>query len=147
MSTRPHRHRRKRGNILVVDDHPHSAEIVGRLLQRQGYRATLIFCAKEALRRLASEQFDAVISDVEMDGMSGFELLTQIRLRHVFLPVILMTAFFDEEKRVVAQFSGAVALLRKPFSDAELDAILRASMPAIGHSSPTRGRIEKRERI
>lgn len=125
------RRQRKRGNILVVDDQPQSAEIVGRLLQHQGYRATLAFNGAEALERLASERFDAVLCDAEMGGMSGFELLTKIRLRHLALPAILMTAFFEEEKRIVAQVSGAVTLLQKPLSAAALDGALHTTMPAM----------------
>lgn len=75
---------------------------------------------EEALNRLAEERFDAVISDVEMPGMSGFELLQQVHLRCPHVPVILMTAFYEDETRELAVAWGAKALLRKPFSGEEV---------------------------
>lgn len=120
----------KKIRILVVDDHPLSAQIVARLAVRAGMHAALAADGTDALNWLAEQQepFDVVVSDVEMPGMSGFELLHEIRLRHSRLPVILMTAFFDEEKREAARAWGAANLLKKPFGSCELSGAVNAAL-------------------
>lgn len=114
----------KKIRVLVVDDHPLSSQIVARLVVRLGMRSALAADGEDALNWLAEEAFDAVISDVEMPRMSGCELLQQIHFRYPNVPVILMTAFFDDERREAAQAWGAAELLKKPFGSRELAAAL-----------------------
>lgn len=127
----------KKIRILVVDDHPLSAQIVARLAVRAGMHAALAADGTDALNWLAEQQepFDVVVSDVEMPRMGGFELLHEIRLRHGRLPVILMTAFFDEEKRDAARAWGAANLLKKPFGSRELTVAVNAALN--GKHKPT----------
>ncbi len=119
MNTRHRKHR-----ILVVDDHPHGAKIVTRLLVREGFAAILASRGEEAMNRLAEEEFDAVISDVQMPDMADFELLQNIHIRFPGLPVVLMTAFWEEGMRETALAWGAVELLKKPFSREQLKTAL-----------------------
>lgn len=128
MSTR---HRTNR--ILVVEDHPLVAKQVGQMLVRLGYGTVLVSGGSEAVGRMAEERFDAVISDVQMSGMNGFELLYQIQVRHPNLPVILMSAFAEEQMRETALYWGAAELLLKPFGPEELEAALKS---ACGAASP-----------
>jgi CheY-like chemotaxis protein len=126
--------------ILVVDDHPLSAQIAARLLVRLGMHTALAADGRDALDWLAEEPFDAVISDIEMPGMDGFELLQQIRQLHPELPVILMTAFPDDEKLDAARLHGAAGLLKKPYGGQELAGTLEAALrradrkPALVHA-------------
>jgi two-component system response regulator FlrC len=85
-----------------------------------GFNAVLAANAEEALNRLAEEQFVTVISDLEMPGMNGFELLQTIRLLYPEMPVILMSAFWDEERREAARACGAQATLQKPVNTGQL---------------------------
>ena len=123
--------------ILVVDDDSATAELVARLLVQQGFRTGLASDGEEAMNRLAEELFDAVVSDVEMPGMSGFELLQNIRVRYPRLPVILMTSFFEDEKREAALAWSAAALLQKPFAGEQLAVALGAALPRTGKSPPS----------
>jgi CheY-like chemotaxis protein len=113
--------------ILVVDDHPHGAKIVMRLLVREGFTTILASSGEEAMNRLAEEAFDAVISDVQMPVMDGFELLQNIHIRYPAIPVILMTAFLEEGMRESALAWGAAGLLQKPFSREQLKAALASA--------------------
>jgi CheY-like chemotaxis protein len=113
--------------VLVVDDHPRSSEIVGRLLVRQGYRVSFAASGEEAMHALAEEPFAAVISDIEMPGMNGLELLQNVHLRYPQTPVILMTAFYSDELRDSALAWGASALLKKPFSGEQLAGAIRSA--------------------
>ena len=102
--------------ILVVDDTPITARWVGYVVGRLGFNAVLAFNGEEALNYLAQQQFVAVISDVEMPGMNGFELLQSIREFQPALPVILMSAACNEERRRAASARGAQAFLEKPLN-------------------------------
>lgn len=104
------------------------AKIVAQMLVRLGYGTVSASGGLEGLGRLAEESFDAVLSDVQMSGMGGFELLHEIHLRHPQLPVILMSTFAEEETRQIALAWGAVALLSKPFELEDLRAALRLAL-------------------
>jgi CheY-like chemotaxis protein len=111
--------------ILVVDDNPITARCVGNLIPRIGFGAVLAFHGEEALNHLAEAQFVAVISDVDMPGMNGFELLQNIRLHHPEMPVVLMTASSNAAWREAARACGAWALLEKPVTSDHPHALLR----------------------
>lgn len=123
--------------ILVVDDTPITARWVGYVAGRLGFNAALAFNGEEALSRLAEQPFAAVISDVEMPGMNGFELLRNIRLLYPGVPVVLMSALWDEERREAAQSCAAQGTLQKPVTMDQLTALFRseAKTPA---SNPVR---------
>lgn len=106
--------------ILIVDDTPITARWVGYVAGRLGFNTVLAFTAEEALNCLAQQPFVAVISDVEMPGMNGFELLQTIREFYPALAVILMSARCDEERRRTAHACGAQAFLEKPVNEDQL---------------------------
>lgn len=106
--------------ILVVDDNAITARWVGYVTGRVGFNVALAANGEEALSRLAKERFVTVISDVEMPGMNGFELLQNIRLRYPGMPVILMSTFWDQERREAARTGGAQAMLEKPVNTDQL---------------------------
>ena len=110
--------------ILVVDDTELVAYFVGQLVSRMGFKAVLASNGQEALDRLIEEQFVAVISDVEMPVMGGFELSRNIRLLYPELPLVLMSARIDEHRRATALASGARDLLEKPVNGRQLVAAL-----------------------
>lgn len=121
--------------ILVVDDNPITARWVGYLTGRVGFSVVLASHGEEALNRLAEQPFAAVISDVEMPGMNGFELLQNIRLLYPGMPVILMTVSCDEEHREAAQAWGAQALLGKPVNMDQLSELFSGGQEAHRHDS------------
>ena len=100
--------------ILVVDDNAITARWVGYLANRAGYSASLASDGEQALQCLAQEPFVAVISDVDMPGMNGFELLQNIRQCYPDTPVVLMSATGNEELCQAARAYGARAFWEKP---------------------------------
>ncbi len=117
-------------SILVVDDDATTARWVACLASRMGLNAVVAPDAGEALNRLSEERFAAVISDVEMPGMSGLELLQNVRLRFPEVPVILMTAFCEQERLRAARAWGAIALLEKPVRSDQLAVLLGTGVEA-----------------
>ena len=82
-----------KGTVLVVDDDVAMREMLVSLLEEHGTRAAAAGDAEEALERIRTEEFDAVLSDIRMPGKSGIELVGEIREARPDTPVILMTAF------------------------------------------------------
>ncbi|HEX3417759.1 MAG TPA: response regulator [Stellaceae bacterium] len=126
-------------SILVVDDEPDVAEVFRQRFRgetRQG-KYVLHYAASgaEALDRLAGEiepPLVAVLSDINMPGMDGLQLLGEIKQRFPDLPVMMVTAYGDDERRRRAAEYGAADFLAKPVDFEHLKAQLR-QLP----SSPT----------
>jgi CheY-like chemotaxis protein len=126
-------------SILVVDDEPDVAELFRQRFRgetRQG-KYVLHYAASgaEALDRLAGEiepQLVAVLPDINMPGMDGLQLLGEIKQRFPDLPVMMVTAYGDDERRRRAAEYGAADFLAKPVDFEHLKAQLR-QLP----SSPT----------
>ena len=111
--------------ILVVDDEPDLEALVLQKFRRQIRDGSVSFVfAHDGVEALASiEQnpgVDLVVSDINMPGMSGLELLPVLRTAHPDVPVIMITAYGDTETRRRAIEHGAQALLTKPIDFALL---------------------------
>jgi len=106
--------------ILLVEDDRALREALADTLQIGGHAYRAVDCAEAALLALAEEPFSLVLSDVNMPGMDGHQLLALIRVRHPHLPVLLMTAFAAVERAVDAMRQGAADYLVKPFEPKSL---------------------------
>jgi CheY-like chemotaxis protein len=123
-------------SILVVDDEPDVAELFRQRFRRETRQGTYVmhFAASggEALDRL-SEAIEptlmAVLSDINMPGMDGLTLLGEIKQRFPDLPVMMVTAYGDDERRRRAAEQGAAEFITKPVDFDQLKARLR-QLPA-----------------
>ena len=107
--------------IFLVDDDDGSRDAMTRTLERVGYTLRAFASAEEALEQLGEgEQVDAVVSDVRMPGMDGYEFLRAVRADHPNLPFLLVTAYADVEDAVAALQEGADDYLTKPVKVQEL---------------------------
>jgi two-component system, OmpR family, phosphate regulon response regulator PhoB len=109
-------------HILVVDDEPDISALVAYHLARESYRVRTAADGLEAIRAVETEAPDLVVLDLMLPGMSGLEVLQEIRRREETrqIPVILLTARRGEEDRIVGLRLGADDYLAKPFSPQEL---------------------------
>jgi CheY-like chemotaxis protein len=119
-------------SILVVDDEPDAAELFRQRFRgetRQGkYVLHYATSGADALDRLAGEiepTLVAVLSDINMPGMDGLQLLGEIKQRFPNLPVMMVTAYGDDERRRRAAEYGAADFLAKPVDFEHLKAQLR----------------------
>src|SRR5258705_10152621 len=106
--------------VLVVDDKEMMRDSVGTTLQRAGLAVITAPDARAAIDLAARRRPDVVVTDLKMPGMSGMELLEQIRLIDEDLPVVMMTAFGAVDAAVQALKRGAFDYLTKPFEGDEL---------------------------
>ena len=101
--------------LVVEDDHGLREAIVDTLLLA-GYACQEADSAEAALLQLGRQSVDMVISDIQMGGMDGHTLLSNIRLKYPQTPVLLMTAYANIDGAVRAMREGAIDYLAKPFS-------------------------------
>ena len=120
----------REGTVLVVDDDKHAVEILYRLLQKEGFEVLRAQSGKEALAVVAARDVDAILLDVMMPEMDGFEVCTALRReeRTRDIPVLLLTARDDMETRVLGMKLGVSEFLTKPINKRELFARVRAQI-------------------
>ena len=126
-------------SILVVDDEPDVANLFRQRFRREAREGTYVmhFAASgaEALDRLAREiqpTLIAVLSDINMPGMDGLELLAEIKQRFPALPVMMVTAYGDDDRRRRARELGAFEFIPKPVNFDQLKMHLR-QLPNAAH--------------
>lgn len=107
--------------ILIVDDDPMMARTVRDILRLKGHEAETAHSGPEALEKVRREDYDCVLSDVKMPGLDGVELYRAIKARQPDLPVVLMTAYADDELVREGLNEGVIAILPKPL---DLDLLL-----------------------
>lgn len=108
------------GKVLVVDDKELMRDSVAAILSRKGHAVVTAPDARGALARIADRRPECVVTDLQMPGMNGLELLEEIRRIDAELPVVFMTAFGSVETAVDAMRKGAFDYVTKPFSGDEL---------------------------
>ncbi|MBP6823984.1 MAG: response regulator, partial [Acidobacteria bacterium] len=111
--------------ILIIDDDVKLCRLVKEYLEPMGYEVETAHTGPAGLEKVVAGSFQAVILDVMLPGMNGFEVLRQIRQGSV-VPVLMLTALGDESDRIVGLEIGADDYLPKTFSTRELLARLRA---------------------
>ena len=119
--------------VLLVEDDRSLREALADTLLLAGHDYHAVGSAEEALTAVAREAFSLVISDVNMPGMDGHQLLSLLRVRQPQLPVLLMTAHGAVERAVDAMRQGAADYLVKPFEPkALLDLVSRHALGSVG---------------
>ena len=103
-----------KGNILLADDHPELVEHIAKHLDREGYCITTAVCGADALAAADRVDFDVVILDVHMPGMSGVEVCRRLKSRAI--PVIFLTADDSEATELEGLDAGGGEYLVKPVS-------------------------------
>ena len=108
-------------SILIVDDEPDVGEMFRQRFRREARQGTYVlhFAAsgEEALDKLADgvrPELIVILSDFNMPGMDGLSLLREIKKQRPYLPVMMVTAYGDEERRRQATEAGALQFLSKP---------------------------------
>ena len=125
-------------SILVVDDEPDVAELFRQRFRRETRQGTYVMhfarSGEAALERLADgiePTLIAILSDINMPGMDGLRLLAEVKKRRPDLPVMMVTAYGDEERRRRASELGAFEFVTKPVDFDQLKAQLR-QLPSAG---------------
>mgnify|MGYP006281818423 FL=1 len=119
-------------HILLVEDEADIASFIQRGLTEEGCVVTWVTEGEQALDELRTSSVDVMLLDIRLPGMSGMEVLTEVRTRLPHLPVMMLTALDAVEDRVAGLRSGADDYLPKPFDFEELLARVEALLRRAG---------------
>ncbi|MBV9582632.1 MAG: response regulator transcription factor [Chloroflexi bacterium] len=116
--------------VLVVDDEPIVAEVVGHYLRRDGFAVVSASTGPEGLAAALDQSRapQAIVLDVMLPGLDGLEVCRRLRESHVTVPIILLTARGQEADRIGGLGIGADDYVVKPFSPAEVVARVKAQL-------------------
>jgi two-component system, OmpR family, response regulator len=112
--------------VLIVEDHVKMAALIQRGLRKEAMAVDITANGEDALWMAAATDYDAIVLDVMLPGLDGFEVCRRLREKGVWAPILMLTARDAVRDRVAGLDSGADDYLTKPFSYAELLARLRA---------------------
>lgn len=118
-----------RSKILVVDDEMKMRRVLQMMLQKEGYEVVTAKNGEEALQKVEEENFDLVVTDMKMPGLSGIDLLKKLKEKDewipvIEMPVIMITAYGTVETAVKAMKQGAYDYLLKPFEKDEIKIVI-----------------------
>ncbi len=111
--------------ILVVDDELVIRESLGGWLKRDGYHVSCVSSGEKAIDTLKYNSFDIILLDIQMDGISGMDVLTHVKEEYPDIDVIMITAFGSVPSAVQAMKSHAFDYLLKPFDPDELGVLIK----------------------
>ena len=125
--------------VLIIEDDPNVAEVVGRYLAREGYEVEIASDGAAGLERALSDPPELVVLDLMLPNLGGLEVCKRIRAAAP-VPVIILTALGEEADRIVGLELGADDYVAKPFSPRELTArvkavLRRAASPLTPHEA------------
>ncbi|MHB8710569.1 MAG: response regulator transcription factor [Minisyncoccota bacterium] len=124
--------------ILIVEDEVKLAEVLAEGLSKKGYAADTVNDGAKALARISMHRndYDLVILDLMLPSMSGLDICKQMRAENITVPIIVLTALGETEKKIELLLAGADDYLVKPFSLDELIARVQAILRRPTESVP-----------
>ncbi|MDH4100778.1 MAG: sigma-54 dependent transcriptional regulator [Nitrospirota bacterium] len=120
--------RKPEPRILLIDDDDSLRRVMEYNLQKEGYIVTAVVSGEEGLTRFREASFDLVITDITMPGMSGMEVLQQVKAASPGTEVIVITAYGTIESAVEAMKTGAADYVTKPFNRDEFRIIVERTL-------------------
>jgi two-component system, OmpR family, response regulator len=127
---------RRSMRLLIVEDELKMAGLIRRGLRAEGLAADVARTGEDALCRAEATEYDAIVLDVMLPGIDGFDTCRQLRSKGIWSPVLMLTARDSVSDRVQGLDGGADDYLTKPFSFAEFSARLRALVRRGGGERP-----------
>lgn len=112
--------------VLVVEDEIELAKLIKKGLEESGFTIDICHDGEEGLYMATEYEFDAIVLDVNLPKISGFEILERIRKKNITLPILMLTAMGDVSYKIRGLNSGADDYISKPFDFDELIARLHA---------------------
>jgi len=118
----------KKGSILVVDDEEVMRDVLGSLLQEEGYQVELAKNGEEGLDKFQQKPFDLVLLDVSMPGIGGLRTLEEILKLDPEAVVTMITAYATFDTAIAAMQRGAFTVISKPFDNREIAKLVASGM-------------------
>jgi DNA-binding NtrC family response regulator len=111
--------------ILIIEDDDEMRSLLKDFIEEEGYEADSVEKGTYAIRKLMTDSFDLIITDIRMPGYSGLEILPELKRLQPRIPIIVITAFGSEEVYRKALSRGANAYLEKPIQFYKLKELIQ----------------------
>lgn len=131
-------------DLLVVDDDTDLLKLLKTTFEMEGFRVRTATAGPEGLKAVYEHPPDAVILDVRLPGMNGFEVCKELKLQRTYnlLPVLMLTARSRNEDRIEGLITGADAYITKPFDTEELVKLVKEAIEEANHRRENMGMVE-----
>jgi len=116
------------GRVLVVDDHAQARESMADVLRQAGHTVDCRSSAVEALRLLESQDYQVIVTDLQMPGMTGLEFIQQLKARKQTAQLLMVTAHATVSSAVAAMRHGALDYIEKPFDADQLEKLVSGAL-------------------
>ncbi len=114
--------------VLLIDDDPGVSDVIGLLLEREGYRVERAGSVKASIERIQAGEFELVVTDLKLPDGTGLDIIAAVRSRRPRLPIMMITSYSSVDSAIAALRGGAVDYVIKPFNN---DDFLRAVSRAL----------------
>lgn len=121
--------------ILLIEDDVSFCKMLENFLVKKSYVVTAAFSAEEAKTKINTQNFDLIITDLRLPNYDGIELMSEFKITHPKIPVILMTGYSDVNTAVKAIKNGASDYISKPFNPEEVLLVISNTLQASTHNS------------
>ena len=118
--------------VLIVDDERTLARVIGIRFKAAGFEVDTAFSGESGIASATANRPDAIVLDVRMPDLTGFEVLDRLRAdpRTASIPVVFLSANVQDSARAAAMAAGAVAYLTKPYDPADVIAVVTRAIDA-----------------
>ena len=114
--------------ILVVDDDAVVGRSFDRVLTEKGYDVSTVLSGEEGLKKVGTDGFDLVFTDIKMPGMDGLEMAKRIKEMNPWMPVVVVTGYGSEANEARAEEVGVAEFLRKPLTPEVIEQVTRKTL-------------------
>ncbi|MFV8441568.1 sigma-54-dependent transcriptional regulator [Flavobacterium sp. LB2P44] len=122
--------------ILLIEDDVAFCKLLEKFLIKKSFQVTTAFSAEEAKLKIKSTEFDLIITDLRLPDYDGITLMSEIKLTHPNVPVLLMTGYSDVSTAVKAIKNGAADYISKPFNPEEVLLVITNALQIAHHKEP-----------
>jgi two-component system response regulator HydG len=130
--------------VLVIDDEAAHAQVVAEGLDRVGYDCTVATTGQQGAKRIESEQFDVILTDLKMAGVDGLEIVRKAKARQPEAKVIVITGFGDVNSAVKAMKEGADHFVQKPIDMEQLRTVVAKTVEGMLRERELRRQLDER---
>ena len=116
--------------ILVVDDDAVVGRSFDRVLTEKGYDVSTVLSGEEGLKKIGTDGFDLVFTDIKMPGMDGLEMAKRIKEMNPWMPVVVVTGYGSEANEARAEEVGVTEFLRKPLTPEIIEQVTQKTLRA-----------------
>jgi CheY-like chemotaxis protein len=116
--------------ILVVDDDAVVGRSFDRVLTEKGYEVSTVLSGEEGLKKIGTDGFDLVFTDIKMPGMDGLEMAQRIKEMNPWMPIVVVTGYGSEANEARAEEVGVTEFLRKPLTPETIEQVTLKTLRA-----------------